>query len=275
MKPDGSIDKYKARLVAKCFKQLEGLKFFDTFSPVTRITPLRLLVAMAAIFDLQIHQTDVKTVFLNGDLNEEIYMDQPECFVKVGQENKISKLTKSLYGLNHAPKQCHEKFDSCMIENSFKTNEYDKCIHHKSWNNSHMIIGLYVDDLLIFESNMNVIDEAKNVLRGHFDMKDLGEENFILGIKITISCEGIFLDQSHYVEKILKKYNFHDCKHVASPFDSSVRLFITESEYDVINQKEYASIIGSLRYVTGCTRPDIAYEVGVLERFTSKPGNED
>ena len=105
-------------------------------------------------------------------------------------------------------------------------------------------------------------------------MKDLGEANFILGIKITRTCEGIFLDQSHYVEKTLKKYNFHDCKHVATPFDSVVHLFPVESENDVINQKEYAIIIGSLRYVTVCTRLDIAYAVGVLDRFTSKPGNE-
>ena len=105
LKPDGSIDKYKARLVAKGFKQLEGLEFFDTYYLVTRITSIRLLVAMAAIFDLQIHQMDVKTAFLNGDLNEEIYMDQPECFVEAGQESKVCKLTKSLYGLKQAPKQ--------------------------------------------------------------------------------------------------------------------------------------------------------------------------
>ena len=123
MKPDGSIDKYKVRLVAKGFKQLEGLEFFDTFSPVTRITSIRLLVAMAAIFNLQIHQMDIKTAFLNGDLNEEIYMDQPECFVEADQESKVCKLTKSLYGLKQAPKQWHEKFDSCMIENGFKTND--------------------------------------------------------------------------------------------------------------------------------------------------------
>ena len=113
---------------------------------------------------------------------------------------------------------------------------------------------------------MNVIDVAKNVLRIHFDMKDLGEANFILGIKITRICEEIFLNQS-YVGKILKKYNFHDCKHVTTPFDSSVHLFPVESENDVINQKEYVSIIGSLRYVTDCTRPDIAYAVGELGRL--------
>ena len=161
-------------------------------------------------------------------------MEQPEGFIEAGQESKVCKLTKSLYGLKQAPKQWHEKFDSCMIENGFQTNECDKCIYHKSWNNSHVIVCLYIDDLLIFGSNVNVIGETKNILRSHFDMKDLGEANLILGIKITKTCDGIFLDQSHYVEKILKKYNFVDCKHVVTPFDSSIHLFPVQSENDVI-----------------------------------------
>ncbi|KAL0301515.1 UNVERIFIED_CONTAM: Retrovirus-related Pol polyprotein from transposon TNT 1-94, partial [Sesamum radiatum] len=109
------------------------------------------------------------------------------------------------------------------------------------------------------------------MLSSHFDMKDLGEANFILGMKITKTCDGIFLDQSHYIDKILRKYNFIDCKHVTTPFDPSIHLFPVENDDDVINQKEYASLIGSLRYATDCTRPDIAYAVGVLSRFTSKP----
>ena len=105
LKPDGTIDKFKTRLVAKGFKQKIDVDFFDTFSPVTRITSIRLLIAVAAIYDLKIHQIDVKTTFLNGDLGEEIYMDQLEGFVEFGQESKVCKLTKSLYGLKQAPKQ--------------------------------------------------------------------------------------------------------------------------------------------------------------------------
>ena len=112
------------------------------------------------------------------------------------------------------------------------------------------------------------------MLRSQFDMKALGEANFILGMKITKTCDGIFLNQSHYVEKILKKYNFHDHKSVATPFDSSVHLFPVNNDNDVVNQKEYASIIGSLHYATNCTRPDIAYTMGVLSRFTSKPSRD-
>ena len=128
---------------------------------------------------------DVKTAFLNGDLEEEIYMDQPESFVEPGQESKVCKLTKSLYGLKQAPKQWHEKSDSCMIGNGYRSNECDKCIYSKSLNNLHVIINLYVDDMLIFGSNMHVINEIKNMLKSHFDMKDLSEANFILGMKIT------------------------------------------------------------------------------------------
>ena len=149
LKPDESIDKFKTRLVAKGFKQKADLDFFDTFSPVTRITSIRLLIAIAAIFYLKFHQIDVKIAFLNGDLEEKIYMDQPEGFVEPGQESKVCKLTKSLYGLKQAPKQLHETSDSCMIENGYKSNECDKCIYSKSWNNLHVSISLYVDDLLI------------------------------------------------------------------------------------------------------------------------------
>ena len=112
-----------------------------------------------------------------------------------------------------------------MIENGYKPNECDKCIYSKSWNNLHVIISLYVDDMFIFGSNMHVINETKNMLKSHFDMKDLGEVNFILDMKITKTCYRIFLDQSHYVEKILRKYNFHDHIIVATLFDSSVFIY--------------------------------------------------
>ena len=120
-------------------------------------------------------------------------MKQFECFVEAGQESKVRKLTKSLYGLKQASKQWHEKFETCMIDNGFKTNKCVKCIYHNSWNNSHVIIYLYVDDLLIFGSNMNVISETKNILKSHFNKKYLGAANFIQGIKITRACDEFFL----------------------------------------------------------------------------------
>ena len=131
MTTDGSINKYKARLVAKGYKQKEGLDYFDTYSPVTRITSIRMLIVIAALHSLEIHQMDVKTAFLNGDLHEEIYMDQPEGFVCLGQEKIVCRLVKSLYSLKQAPKQWRENFDKVMMSNGFIINECDKCVYVK------------------------------------------------------------------------------------------------------------------------------------------------
>ena len=272
LKPDGSIDKYKARLVAKGFRQKENIDFFDTFSPVTRITSIRVLISIAAIYNLIVHQMDVKRAFLNGELEEEIYMEQPEGFVIHGQESKVCKLDKSLYGLKQAPKQWHEKFDNLMISNGYKVNESDKCVYYKSENRICTIICLHVDDLLIFGSITQTINDVKSLLCKNFDMKDLGEASVILGIKITRSEQGISSNESHCVEKILMKYNYFDCTPTSTPYDPSVKLFKNTGES--VRQTEYASIIGSLRCATDCTRPDIAYVVGLLCRFTSRPSSE-
>ena len=141
MKTDGTIDKYKARLVIKGYRQREGLDYFDTYSPVTRITSIRMILAIAALRNLEVHQMDVKTAFLNGDLEEEIYMEQPEGCVAPGQEKKVCKLVKSLYGLKQAPKQWHKKFDDVMLSNGFKINECDKCVYVK---NTAMVMSFFV-----------------------------------------------------------------------------------------------------------------------------------
>ncbi|XP_077230109.1 uncharacterized protein LOC143863304 [Tasmannia lanceolata] len=141
------------------------------------ITSIRVLIAVAAIHNLVIHQMDVKTAFLNGSLEEEIYMDQPDGFVAFGQEDKVCKLLKSLYGLKQAPKLWHEKFDNVVILNGFKINESDKCICSKYFDSCCIIICLYVDDLLIFGSNLEVVNKTKSLLMQNFDMKDLGEAN--------------------------------------------------------------------------------------------------
>jgi hypothetical protein len=131
LRPDGTIDKYKARLVAKGYTQKEGEDFFDTYSPVARLTTTRVLLSLVASHGLLVHQMDVKTTFLNGELEEEIYMDQPEGFVVKGQEGMVCKLVKSLYGLKQAPKQWHDKFDRTLTSIGFVTNEADKCVYYR------------------------------------------------------------------------------------------------------------------------------------------------
>nr|GEX88883.1 zinc finger, CCHC-type [Tanacetum cinerariifolium] len=181
MKVDESIDKYKARLVIQCFRQKERVDLFDTYAHVARISTIRFLLALAAIHDLVIHQIDVITAFLNGDLDEEIYMKQPEGFVMPGRESKLCKLKKSLYGLKQAPKQWHQKFDDVVLSNGFSLNQYNKCVYSKfEASGKGVIICLYVDDMLIFGTDQDLVNNTKQFLSSKFDIKDLGEADMIL-----------------------------------------------------------------------------------------------
>ncbi|KAL0328140.1 UNVERIFIED_CONTAM: Retrovirus-related Pol polyprotein from transposon TNT 1-94 [Sesamum calycinum] len=150
---------------------------------------------------------DVKTAFLYGELEEEIYMDQPEGFVAHGNEPKVCKLVKSLYGLKQAPKQWHEKFDQTILAFGFTVNENDKCIYCKVKGDRIIILCLYVDDILLIGSCIEIITETKSFLKNIFEMKDMGEADVILGIKLIRSTDGIAISQSHYVEKIIEKFD--------------------------------------------------------------------
>ncbi|GJW65330.1 zinc finger, CCHC-type containing protein [Tanacetum coccineum] len=192
MKVDGTIDKFKARLVIQGFKQKEGIDYFDTYAIVARITTIRLLLALAAIHNLVIHQMDVKIVFLNGDLDEEVYMKQLEGFVMLGNEHKVCKLVKWLYGLKQAPKQWHQKFDEVVLSSGFLLNQSDKCVYSKfDSSGKGVIICLYGDDMLIFGTDQNQVDKTKKFLSSKFSMKDMGETDVILGIKIKRENKGI------------------------------------------------------------------------------------
>ena len=212
---------------------------------------------------------DVKTAFLNGELEEEIYMEQPEGFIVPGQENKVCRLVKSLYGLKQAPKQWHAKFDKVMLSNGFKINECDKCVYIKNTPNHEVIVCLYVDDMLIISKNIIDIKATKRMLSKSFDMKDLGVAYFILGIKIYRTPQGLALSQSHYIDKVLDKFKYLNFKEVKTPIDLNLALAKNKGESE--SQVDYAKILGCLMYIMNCTRPDIACAISKLSRYTSNP----
>nr|GEZ36898.1 zinc finger, CCHC-type [Tanacetum cinerariifolium] len=240
IKVDRIVDKFKARLVIEGFRQKEGIDYFDTYAPVVRITTIRLLLALAAIHNLVIHQMDIKTTFLNGDLDEEVYMKQPEGFVMPGNEHKVCKLVKSLYGLKQAP-QWHQKFDEVVLSSGFHLNQSDKCVYSK-FNDSEVFV-------------IKILNERYR------------RSDVILGIKIKCKNKGIAITQSHYIEKILKKFNREDCSPVSTPMDPVKKLKLNTRK--PVDQLEYSRAIGCLMYTMTSTRSDIAYAVGRLSRYPS------
>jgi hypothetical protein len=216
---------------------------------------------------------DVKTTFLNGELEEEIYMDQLEGFVVKGQEGMVCKLVKSLYGLKQAPKQWHDKFDRTLTIVGFVTNEADKCVYYRYGGGERVILCLYVDDILIFGMSLELIKEVKDFLSQKFEMKDLGEADVILNIKmIKGENGGVTLSQTHYVEKMLSRFGYRNSKIAPTPYDAS--LVLRKNLRITVDQLRYSYIIGSLMYLASATRPDIAYAISKLGRFVSNPGSE-
>ncbi|WVZ24581.1 hypothetical protein V8G54_003125 [Vigna mungo] len=274
--------RYKARIVVKGCNQKKGIDFEEIFSPVVKMTSIRAILGLAAKLDLEIEQLDVKTTFLHGDLEEEIYMKQLEGFEEPGKEHLVCRLKKSLYGLKQAPRQWYKKFDSFMIQHNFKKTFADHCVCVKHYENGEFIILLlYVDDMLIVGKNKIKITALKNALSKSFAMKDLGAVKKILGMKISRDCSRrmLWVSQEDYIEKILKWFNMHNAKSARAPIVGHFKLSKSqcpknEEEKEEMSKVPYSSAVGSLMYAMVCTRPDIGYAVGVVSRFLSNPGKE-
>ncbi|GJR16850.1 zinc finger, CCHC-type containing protein [Tanacetum coccineum] len=189
-----------------------------------------------------------------------------------GNENKVCKLIKSLYGLKQTPKQWHQKFDEVVLSNGYLLNQADKCVYRKFDKfDKGVIICLYVDDMLIFGSDQVQVDMKKKFLSSRFSMKDMGEADVILGIRIKHESNKIAISQSYYIEKVLKKFNYFDCTSVSTPMDTSEKIMPNNGQ--VVSQLEYSWVTGCLMYAMTCTRPDIAFAVGKLSRYTSNLDN--
>jgi hypothetical protein len=211
---------------------------------------------------------------VNGVLEEEIYIDQPDGFVSKDQEEMIYKLLKSLYGLKQALKQWHEKFDRTLTSAGFIVNETEKYMYYRFGGVEGVILCLYVDDILIFRTSLNVIKEVKDFLSQNFVMNDMGGADVILNIKlVTESNGGVTLSQSHYVEKVLSRFGYNDCKPISTPCDASVVL--RKNKRIIRDQLRYFQIIGSLMYLASATRPDFSFVVSKLSRFVSNTGDDN
>ena len=181
----GNVERYKARLVAKGYTQKDGIDYKETFSPVSKKDSLRIIMALVAHYDLELHQMDVKTAFLNGDLEEEVYMDQPQGFETTGKESLVCKLKKSIYGLKQASRQWYLKFNNTILSYEFVENTVDTCIYMKVSGSRFIIMILYVDDILLIANDKGMLHDVKEFLSKNFEMKDMGEASYVIGISIS------------------------------------------------------------------------------------------
>ncbi|KAH9725713.1 hypothetical protein KPL70_007982 [Citrus sinensis] len=284
IKRDGNdqVEQYRARLVVKGYAQKEGIDFNEIFSPVVRLTTVRIVLAMCSTFDLHLEQLDVKTAFLHGELEEEIYMLQPEGFAEIGKENLVCKLNKSLYGFKQAPRCWYKRLDSFIMSLGYNRLSSDHCAYYKRFeDNDFIILLLYVDDMLIAGPNKDRIQELKAQLAREFEMKDLGPANKILGMQIHRDRNNrkIWLSQKNYLKKILRRFNMQDCKSISIPLPVNFKLSSSMCPSNEVERKEmsrvpYASAVGSLMFAMICTRSDIAQAVGAVSRYMANPGGE-
>lgn len=191
---------HKARYVAKGYSQVQGINYRETFSPTADMTSVRSLVHMAAHYDLELHQMDVKTAYLHAPIDCELYIEQPEGFQISSEtgEKLVCKLHKSLYGLKQSGRNWNKLLHDHLTEHAFKQNPADHCVYSKNNEGKKIILVVWVDDLIIAASDKDSLSDVKEMLRSRFNMKDLGRLKHFLGIDFTQQEGQVRMNQKHY-----------------------------------------------------------------------------
>jgi transposase InsO family protein len=269
---EGKIERYKARLVAKGYTQTYGIDFQETFSPVAKLNTVRVLLSLAANLDWSLHQFDVKNAFLHGDLKEEIYMDIPPGYQCHETKGKVCKLEKSLYGLKQSPRAWFGRFCSAMKGYGYTQSNSDHTLFYRQNQGKIAILIIYVDDMIITGDNHEEIQTLEKRLCKEFEMKNLGNLRYFLGIEVARNKDTIFLSQRKYILDLLAEVGLLECKPVETPFIQNQRLR-TDLDQTPVDREKYQRLVGKLIYLSH-TRPDIAYAVNVVSQFMHSPKEE-
>ncbi|GJX02404.1 retrovirus-related pol polyprotein from transposon TNT 1-94 [Tanacetum coccineum] len=258
----------KIRLVAKGYKQEEGIDFEESFAPVARLEAVRMFIAFAAHMNITIFQMDVKTTFLNGPLKEEVYVSQPEGFIASEFPNHAYRLKKALYGLKQAPRAWYDKLSSFLIEHGFNKGIIDPTLFTRRHGRDILLVQVYVDDIIFGSTNPYFSKIFANLMKNNFEMSMMGELKFFLGLQVHQSPRGIFISQSQYAIELLKKHGLDECVSMSTPM--ATERLDADLQGTPTDQTTYRRMIGGLMYLTA-SRPDIAFATFVCARYQARP----
>ncbi len=279
-KADGTIDKYKARLVARGFTQIYGVDYFDTYSPVAKMASFRTILAMAARLDWDIESFDFNGAYLNATLDddEELYMHEPPGYETQG-EHMVKRLHKSLYGLKQAGRKWYDTLTRSLADLGFCISYADPGVFLAKLGRHTLILAIHVDDCILTGSSPELISQYKVKLNNCYALTDLGPVHWLLGIKITRdrSAHSISLSQTAYIDTIVSRFGLSDAKSYDTPMTPGIVHSRSDcpsdpAELDRMKKTPYREAIGSLMYASVATRPDITYSVSALLRFLDNPG---
>jgi hypothetical protein len=270
---DDSIQKHKARIVAKGYSQQPEVDFTKTFTPVARMGSITIVLALSAQLQLQVFLLDVKTIFLNGELQEEVYVQQPPRYELKGKEEKVYRLYKALYGLKQAPKAWNNKINFYFYQNVFERSQYEPSLYVKKKGEDFLMACLYVDDLIYVGTSKDMVAEFKAAMMKEFEMTNLGLMRYFLDIQVKPFLGKIFILQEKYVTDLLKKFNMSECKPVASPMVANYKLQQNDCAVSV-DSKTFRNLVGSLIYLIN-SRFDILFLVRIISRFMENPSRLD
>ncbi|CAN1807703.1 Retrovirus-related Pol polyprotein from transposon TNT 1-94 [Linum perenne] len=265
--PDGTLARYKARLVAQGFRQEYGIDYDETFAPVAKMQTVRTLLALASQKHWPLLQLDVKNAFFHGDLKEIVYMACPPGYP--APPNSVCLLRRSLYGLKQAPRAWFEKFHHTILASGFRQSDNDPSLFIKSSSRGITILLIYVDDIILTGSDDQGITTVRHTLGEHFYMKELGPLSYFLGLEITRHKDGVFLGQQKYISDLLEEARHADCKPCSTPIEQNVK-YSKEEGALLDDPHHYRKLVGSLIYLTN-TRPDLAYAVQIVSQFMASP----
>ncbi|GJY38059.1 ribonuclease H-like domain-containing protein [Tanacetum coccineum] len=253
----GIVVRNKARLVAQGYKQEEGIDYDEVFAPVARIEAIRLFLAYASFMNFLVYQMDVKSAFLYGTIEEEVYVSQPPGFVDPEFPEKVYKVEKALYGLHQAPRAWYETLSTYLLDNGFYRGQIDKTLFIKRVKGDILLVQVYVDDIIFGSTKKSLCTDFEQIMHKRFQMSSMGELTFFLGLQVKQKEDGIFISQDKYVGEILKKFGFSSIRTASTPMETNKAL-TKDKDGKNVDVHLYRSMIGSLMYLTS-SRPDIMF----------------